>query len=346
MKANTFYPLTNCSTFSVLIFFILGSALLFSCGEEDQSISKNRITFDHLVSDQPIDVIIKTDLDRLFSKSETEEETFIKAKYAFEKEGVTIHKGKGKVRKRGITRKKICEFPPTMLKIGKGKSKLKLKIVAPCHQGDDFQQLVFREYLTYRLYSELTDYSFRTQLVNITYQDKNDEDKKMEMMGFVIEDDEHVANRMASELMRPHEKLKFIDQDRYRLFTMFQYCVGNTDWNLKKRHNIKLICKKDSKTPVPVPYDFDYAGLVNAPYAIPHPKLPIKTVRDRYFMWRGKNRKGFGRVLKIFKQKREGLFAIIKEFDYLKSTHKKDMLQYLEGFYHNIQDGSSPVAQG
>lgn len=343
MKANTFYPLMNYLSFPAFVLFIFSSGLFFSCSKNKKSKSEKYISFDHIVSDQPIDLVIKTDLDALFSKSESEEEEFMNAKCSLGKDGLTIHNGKGKVRKRGITRKKICELPPTMLKIGKGKNKLKLKIVAPCHQGDNFQQLVFKEYLIYQLYSELTDYSFRTQLVNITYQDQKDENKKMEMMGFVIEDDEHVASRMASELMRPHEKLKFIDQDRYRLFTMFQYCVGNTDWNLNKRHNIKLICKKNSKTPVPVPYDFDYAGLVNAPYAIPHPKLPIETVRDRHFMWRGKNLTGFGQVLEKFKQKRNGLFSIIENFSYLDSDHKNEMLLYLEDFYHNLQNGSSPV---
>lgn len=34
---------------------------------------------------------------------------------------------------------------------------------------------------------------------------------------------------------------------------------------------------------LPIPYDFDYAGFVNAPYAVPYDYLPINKVTDRLY---------------------------------------------------------------
>jgi hypothetical protein len=38
-----------------------------------------------------------------------------------------------------------------------------------------------------------------------------------------------------------------------------------------------------TRTVFPIPYDFDYSGLVDATYALPPPGMGITTVRDRVY---------------------------------------------------------------
>jgi hypothetical protein len=57
--------------------------------------------------------------------------------------------------------------------------------------------------------------------------------------------------------------------------------IGNTDWWIHRRHNVDLVELADGSL-VPIPFDFDYAGIINTPYAIPSPSMPIKSVEDRF----------------------------------------------------------------
>jgi len=53
--------------------------------------------------------------------------------------------------------------------------------------------------------------------------------------------------------------------------SIFQYMTGNTDWAVPNYHNIKTDGTKERHhlPTISVPYDFDYAGFVDAPYAVP-----------------------------------------------------------------------------
>ena len=67
------------------------------------------------------------------------------------------------------------------------------------------------------------------------------------------------------------------------LASVFMYMVGNTDWSLPYLHNIRVF--QNFTSYIAVPYDFDWSGIVDAPYAVPDYRLNIKSVRDR--IWRG-----------------------------------------------------------
>jgi hypothetical protein len=56
---------------------------------------------------------------------------------------------------------------------------------------------------------------------------------------------------------------------------MFQYMIGNTDWYVNTRHNIDIYQKKDGAL-IPVAFDFDFAGVINMPYAMPSREIPIR----------------------------------------------------------------------
>ena len=76
------------------------------------------------------------------------------------------------------------------------------------------------------------------------------------------------------------------------LLDVFQYFVGNTDWSAfagpageQCCHNVVPFARADGVL-LPVPYDFDATGIVNAPYSLPDERLRIQRVRQRLYRGR------------------------------------------------------------
>ncbi len=249
-----------------------------------------------------------------------------------------------KVSPRGKTRKKYCSFPPIKLDFNKDDLILRglnqidhYKLVTHCKGNEVNEEILLKEYVVYQLYHFLTEKSLRAQLLQMTYEDSEEKIDDIEKFAFLIEPIEELCLREKSkQLDKDNQKLKAIDAEQYKLLTLFQYMIGNTDWNLSKKHNIKLI-KKGNGSPVPIPYDFDYCGLVNAPYAVPHPQLPIKNVRERLFQYRSKN-PDIADALNHFQKQKETLLTYCQNFQYLDEASKTDLVNYLESFYAIIDN--------
>ncbi len=69
-----------------------------------------------------------------------------------------------------------CEYPPVRLNLKKSQTKgtlfdkqNKLKLVIHCDYSEQYEQVVLREYLAYRILSAITDMSFRVRLLHVTY---------------------------------------------------------------------------------------------------------------------------------------------------------------------------------
>ncbi len=90
-----------------------------------------------------------------------------------------------------------------------------------------------------------------------------------------------------------------------------------------------------------MPYDFDYAGLVDAPYAVPDENLDITSVRERLYRGYGRTMEELQPVLDIFKEKKETIFFCVNNFPLLNANTKKEMIRYLEQFYEIINSKSS-----
>lgn len=244
--------------------------------------------------------------------------------------------------RRGKTRLNHCNFPPLKLifdrdsltnnAIGGGR---KLKLVTHCN-GDE--ALVLREYLAYQMYQQLTDKSFRVQLAKITYIDASGQASTETHWGFLLENHHDLAERLDAKLLKTKTaSLRTIDSEQYRTMALFQYMIGNTDWNMKLRHNIKMVQLADRACPTPIPYDFDYSGLVNAPYASPHPIMPVADVRERYFQWRGKDAGGFATTIQHFIDHKTDLLQLCQQFAHLPEAQRIEMTDYLESFYQKIE---------
>jgi hypothetical protein len=202
-----------------------------------------------------------------------------------------------KVRARGNSRLRVCGFPPLRLnfstEIAAGSllaGQDKLKLVTHCSDKRRDAGNVFDEYLAYRLFERISHTSYRTRVLRLSYADSSRPAAPTEIRdAFLIESDQGLAKRLGAAMSSvPGVYLSKLDERQAARVYVFQYLVGNTDWSLVAAdtddeccHNIDLF-ERDGGI-LPVPYDFDLSGLVNASYAKPDPGLKISSVRVRRY---------------------------------------------------------------
>ena len=144
-----------------------------------------------------------------------------------------------------------------------------LKLGTHCRDVDLYEQYVYREYLVYKIFNRITARSFRARLASATYVDSSTNKPLESRAGLFIEDDDDVARRLGG-LTTELQGMTFshVDKESMTLIGLFEYMIGNTDVSLLKLHNIILV-RAATGIVYPVPYDFDYSGVVNARYAVP-----------------------------------------------------------------------------
>jgi hypothetical protein len=208
-----------------------------------------------------------------------------------------------------------------------------LKLVTHCRDNDDFEQHVLREYVPYRIYGLLSPIAFRARLAKVAYVDAASGKTLTTRYGMFIEDDSDVARRAgARSVDLPRTQFKDLDPESLMTMSLFEYMIANTDVSIFKLHNIKLMVTEQHTT-YPVPYDFDYSGLVDAPYASPNPKLGIASVRDRIYRGPCESEADFDRVLEKFRAKKAEVMGLFDSVADLNAGYRKQARSYLEGFY-------------
>lgn len=203
---------------------------------------------------------------------------------------------------RGITRRAadVCQFPPLKVQFTSSPppqslfaGQRSLKLVTHCRNSASFQQYVLLEYATYRMFNLLSPASFRVRLASVDYVDSSGK-PIASRYGFFIEDLDDVAKRNGMQEARLPERIPItsLSPRSAALYAMFQHMIANHDWSMRAGpageeccHNAKLIAPRQGVAAgvVPIPYDFDFSGLVNAPYATPPDELRIASVRERRY---------------------------------------------------------------
>jgi len=248
-----------------------------------------------------------------------------------------------RIKARGKNRRDVCSFPPLWLNIGKadidnkyfGDVK-KIKLVTHCNSGNVNSANVLKEYLVYKMYNILSPYSFRVRLVKVKYIDTGKDNKEIDTWGFLIEPEEMVAQRLnAYALDYDHIGYELADQEETDIMSMFQYIIGNADYSILSRQNVKLLKLNDidRPQPIPVPYDFDYSGFVNPAYAIPGDNLGISSVTERYFLGPCRSVERYNELFEYFFSKKEEIYRLIESFGYLDDRTKKVALKFLDSFF-------------
>jgi hypothetical protein len=256
-----------------------------------------------------------------------------------------------KIKSRGNHRRKTCSFPPIKLNFPKKQAIFsqiqefdKIKLVGNCRAGALYDQYLIQEYYVYKMYNLLTPFSFRVRLLRVEYIDTSGKRKPRDNYAFIIEPTDQMALRLnAKEFDRKGISNHSVDRNISTIMGLFQLMVGNTDWSIPGMHNIKLLRVADEKYPMPiaVPYDFDYCGIINAQYAIPHEVLPIEEVTERFYMGTCREMEEYEEAFKFFHEKRAQFEALFADSPYLVKGGKSIPLNYIDEFYRIIDSKGS-----
>lgn len=282
------------------------------------------------------------------------EEAWLNGTFAFTDADGSVHKVGLKLRTRGNYRrdKEHCDFAPIRLNLPKDKlagtifeGQDKLKLVTHCQNNDSvYENLVIREYLAYRLLHELTPRSFAVRLMRITYLNTG-YDRERTKYGFVIEEDRDVAKRNGMKIadvgLITNE---YLDPEQASLVHVFQYMIGNTEYSVLRPepnraccHNAKLMAPKGESIYTPIAYDFDFSGLVNAPYAEPNPRYKLPNVRVRQFRGSCQYDEQLEATLQYFREKKDALYKVIDDMEPMTRLTRSAVTRYIDGFYDRIE---------
>ena len=294
---------------------------------------------------EPLEVELVTSLNELRnSKSDT---VFFSTVLKYKSGNEEWDSLQVELRARGNTRRKICHFPPIRIKIKKSASRntifaedKSLKLVLPCQIANSFNGMIAKEYMCYKFYELVTPYHFQTRLIKLTLTDeKNRKSKSHNLVAFIIEDDDKVAKRFQNKISDAKiVKPNVINDTSAVRQDFFAFMIGNTDWSNTGQHNVKVMADKNKKH-IPLPYDFDMAGFVSAPYAVPYDYLPIKTVQERLY-------RGLCRDPELLNYVRNQYIQLEPEFaktmadheKYLSSSDFKAASNFLDGFFEIIKN--------
>lgn len=251
------------------------------------------------------------------------------------------------LRARGNFRKENCYYPPVRMRLKKqeGKGNIfdgsrNLKIVFPCASGKNADSYIVKEFLCYKLYEQVSEYTFQTRMIRVNFvNEDNKKGQSEQLLGFLIEDDDKVADRFGGEILENKKIIGTVLEDSSAIrHDLFQYMIGNTDWSSMYQHNMKIL-KLDEKTVVPLAYDFDMTGMVLPPYAQVSNLVDIETVSQRLYRGFCRDEAMMKAIRDEFLAKEPLLFAEIAQLEPLVPSYEiKYMNNYLKGFYEILKD--------
>lgn len=278
-----------------------------------------------------------------------------------ERRFVLVHDGREigvDVRMRGKSRATACYFPPLRMDFSGSETQGTpfdgqgaIKLVTHCKSGKAFDQNVVEEYLTYRLFQLVSETAYRVRLLRVVYVDTDRPKREpLSRYAFALEPVRALANRTGGQIVKTeYVSTAHLDKDQTALLFVFQFLVGNTDWSLVTAtgekhccHNVSLI--EIDGLHVPVPYDFDQAGVVNAAYARPHPGLGLRTVRTRRY--RGNCVTGLDlepAVRRVAALEPE-ILALIGSLPDATDDRTRGRIEYLEEFFDEARDPAELAA--
>lgn len=252
-----------------------------------------------------------------------------------------------RVRVRGKSRTAACDFPPLLLNFPRNQpagspfaGEDRLKLVTHCLANAQHEQHVVLERQIYLALNLLTASSLRIRPVEMTYFDTDRGRETADRIGFLIEDEEQFAARSGLAVVSTERVDRALYEPRaLALLDVFQYFIGNTDWSATDGpdgesccHNVVPYARPDGVL-LPVPYDFDAAGIVESPYAYPSALLPIRSVRERLYRGRCRDLSELEPVFASFTAQRDALTALFTEQAGIPERRAARARQYVDQFY-------------
>lgn len=296
-------------------------------------------------ADAPVTLVLETDLKALL-RDRGEDPGYHDARLIYRtadgQDGVLPVR----VQTRGNFRNdpKNCDFPPLRLNFKKEDvpgtlfhNQDKLKLVTHCQRKAANQENVYKEYLAYRIYHRITPVSFRVRLASLTYREAAS-DEGDTYPAFIIEDDERMAARNGAVLYDgPAVHQLVMDPHLVTTMAVFQYLIGNLDWSVWGRHNMEILVLSDRKTTAPVPYDFDFSGLVNAAYAEPPSQVDVPSVRERQYRGYCGNNDRLAAVLATFRAQEAAIKDLAATVGPLSQSEARRVRRFVDAFFDVIR---------
>lgn len=272
---------------------------------------------------------------------------------------VTVDVG---IRARGRFRRQptTCEWAPLRLNFKKSTVKKtvfsssdKMKLVTQCeHKSRSYSQALLSEYVAYRILNQLTDASFRVRLMRVTYVDTDKKDRENTEFAFIMESKDQLAKRIGLDIYKAASAEDgYLDARHTNLTSLFQYLIGNTDFSVRRSaagepccHNNMLFGSKEREI-VPIPYDFDMSGIVEAPHGAPSPNFRLRSVRQRLYRGRCANNEHVAASIQAFIEKKEDIYNLVTSNEFYTSHTRRKTLSYLDGFYKTIENPDKVQSQ-
>lgn len=258
------------------------------------------------------------------------------------------------IRIRGNFRRQYCELPPLRLNFKKSqvkgtlfKGQDKLKLVAPCQHGLESQQKLLLEYLAYRTYEILTDHSFGTRLIRLSYVDSDEAMRPWTDLAFVIEDENDLEDRLDLDKARVSKnRFDELDWSTTALVELFQLLISNHDYSVLQGpegeyccHNSMMFTREESADKrIAIPFDFDMSGLVNARYAAPPEHLPIRLVRTRYYRGLCQPPGVLEDAVAHVLSKKAEIFELYESLPELSRKSRHRSIEFLESYFSILED--------
>jgi hypothetical protein len=167
----------------------------------------------------------------------------------------------------------------------------------------------------------------------------------MTRVGYFLEELSDVAHRNGMQVVHGGERIPFawlnpVDGGRYALF---EHMLGNHDWSMRAGppgkdccHNAELIGLPAPGATIPVPYDFDFSGYVNAPYATTPAELNISDVRQRFYRGYCAHNAGAAAAAQQMRTMHPQIIGVLGQVPGLEPGTQQRAAAYLEKFFADI----------
>ncbi len=343
---RSFLP-TNFFSSNGLFLRGIAAVVILLCGHVAQGQTADTMAsevslFARLQDIDSLHIVIETDLKLLVANRQ------LKGKSAWQSASFVARQGSRvlwrraiEIAPRGVTRRALCALPPIKLRFRSTETDSaetdELKIVSNCFDSPEGDALVAKECLAYQLYNLLTDESLQVKPARLQFRG-TDGKLTTPHFAYFLEPFTATAERLkAKPLKSKNFNPQLLRDTAYDRICLFQYMLGNTDWNSYNGHNFKAFSVGDRYLTA-TPYDFDYSGFVDAPYSTPPANLPIKTVRDRYYFGFCRPAAAFQPVLNHFQAKKGRLLQHIAEYPYLDAPACQRVAEYVTSFFEILDE--------
>jgi len=322
--------------------------LLFSFAPvQGQPPLATRSVFDYLTAQEGAALTLELDLTELINKKNTNQ---------YFPGIITTADGnilKMEARPRGKFRRKICEMPPVKLKFSKKELRAngldtlnEIKLVVPCMDDPNGEELVLREYVAYQMFERINpEYSVRARLVKVAFRDRHVEQTRRLVWCLLIEHEEQVAARLRGKIMENYNMPSdSLCTEQVALNAMFQYMIGNTDWDLSTFRNVYLLKPAQGGKIGPVPFDFDFSGLVSAPYASANATTGLKNVQERLLVSGDLSAAALRTAAAQIQAVKADLLVLCNQ-TFLSKNTSKDLNRYIESYFATPEAKAEPVVK-